>query len=338
MRIVKNLLILLAAGVLAGAASPAAGPAAEQRDGLRALQALDARVLTVGHRLAVAAADLCVDRAPLAGMAVHDLAQYDPSFRNASAGLFGLGAQPGVLAVVPDGPAARAGVRADDAIVATDGVPVASPRPLPRDADFATTERLIDRVEAALADGVMSLALRRGGATRTVEVRGEPGCRARFQIVPDDAVEAGADGRYVQISSAFAEYAASDGELVATLAHELAHNILRHRARLDAAKVERGLFGQIGRNARLIRATEVEADRLSVWLIDRAGYSVETALDFWRRYRRERGLGIFTSPTHPGWKERIAIMEAEAAELAAAKRSNPRPIPPILRGAPPPLD
>ena len=46
----------------------------------------------------------------------------------------------------------------------------------------------------------------------------------------------------------------------------------RHRVRLDAARVSRGFLGNFGRNARLIRETEVEADRLSVYLLERAGY------------------------------------------------------------------
>ncbi len=47
--------------------------------------------------------------------------------------------------------------------------------------------------------------------------------------------------------------------------------------------------------------------------------------------RPEHGKGIFASPTHPGWKERVSIIEAEAAQLARLKQSDPRPIPPFLQ-------
>jgi hypothetical protein len=46
--------------------------------------------------------------------------------------------------------------------------------------------------------------------------------------------------------------------------------MLRHRTRLDSGGVAYFL-GNFGRNARLIRETESEADRLSVYLLDRAG-------------------------------------------------------------------
>ncbi len=125
-------------------------------------------------------------------------------------------------------------------------------------------------------------------------------------------------------------YAKEDDELAAVLAHELAHNILGHRARLDEAKVSRGMFKSVGRNARLIRETEVEADRLSIYLLDRAGYPIEGATRFWRRFGPQHGLGIFASPTHPGWKQRVATMEQEATVLAKLKEQGPRPLPPFL--------
>ena len=76
----------------------------------------------------------------------------------------------------------------------------------------------------------------------------------------------------------------------------------RHRVRLDAgAACARGFLGNFGRNARRIRETEVEADRLSVYLMERAGYDPEAAVRFWSRFGR-RGLNFLGSPTHPNWR------------------------------------
>ena len=62
--------------------------------------------------------------------------------------------------------------------------------------------------------------------------------------------------------------------------------------------MQRGFLGNFGRNARRIRETEVEADRLSVYLLDRAGYDPDAAVRFWSRFGR-RGLNFLGSPTHP---------------------------------------
>ncbi|MGE0180084.1 MAG: peptidase M48, Ste24p, partial [Sphingomonas sp.] len=68
---------------------------------------------------------------------------------------------------------------------------------------------------------------------------------------------------------------------------------------------------------RLIRETEAEADRLSVWLLARAGYDPEAAGRFWRRFG-QRGLNIFGSPTHGGWRGRLSRFDSEIAIMRAA--------------------
>jgi predicted Zn-dependent protease len=82
--------------------------------------------------------------------------------------------------------------------------------------------------------------------------------------------------------------------------------------------VQRGLLANFGMNARRIRETEVEADRLSVWLMARAGYDPEAASRFWGRFGR-RGLNFLGSPTHPNWRLRVQSFEAEIAKLRAAQ-------------------
>ncbi|QNA86767.1 M48 family metalloprotease [Sphingomonas sp. So64.6b] len=137
-----------------------------------------------------------------------------------------------------------------------------------------------------------------------------------------------ADGIYAQVSSDLAALAETDDELAAVLAHELAHNILHHRLRLDGLSVSRGLLASFGRNARLIRQTEIEADRLSIYLLSRAGFDAEKGMVIWERLgRRASGL---RDTTHPQWRERLRLMTVErdrlrrdgnialAADLAAA--------------------
>ena len=156
------------------------------------------------------------------------------------------------------------------------------------------------------------------------------GCATRFQLVPSRRLNALADGRYVQVTTAITEYVADDEELAAVLAHEFAHNVLRHRARLDAQEVARGFFGNFGRNARLIRTTETEADQLSVYLLERAGFDPEAPVRFWSRFGR-RGLNFLGSPTHPNWRRRIEMFQAEIAAIRQARSQGQVPVPAFVQ-------
>jgi predicted Zn-dependent protease len=192
--------------------------------------------------------------------------------------------------------------------------------------------QILDAVDAAFVDGAAEIEIQRAGTRLMLHVATEPGCASRFQLIPSRSLNAEADGRYVQVTTAIAEYVADDAELAAVLAHEFAHNILGHRVRLDAARVSRGFFSNFGRNARSIRETEIEADRYSIYLLDRAGYDPEAAVRFWSRFGR-RGLNFLGSPTHPNWRNRIALFEAEIAAIRRAHAEGRDPVPPFDPGA-----
>lgn len=308
----------------------AGGVAASQQPGdqsLLAMRALDQRVATIGHRLAVGGRDLCAAHANLPGFALHDLSQYGADYRLAASRAFGLGAGPAVLALVPGAPAERAGLRLDDVLLSLDGRSLPSGDP-GRDRSFERMAQILDALDAAFADGGAVVEIQRSGARLSLSVGTEVGCASRFQLVPSRRLNAEADGRYVQVTTALAAYVADDAELAAVLAHEFAHNILGHRVRLDAARVSRGFFGNFGRNARRIRETEVEADRFSVYLMERAGYDPGAAVRFFTRFGR-RGLNFLGSPTHPNWRARIAQLEAETAAIRSARAAGRAPVPPV---------
>ena len=80
----------------------------------------------------------------------------------------------------------------------------------------------------------------------------------------------------------------------------------------------------------LIRETEVEADRLSVYLMERAGYDPDSAVRFWTRFGR-RGLNFLGSPTHPNWRRRIALFQSEIDRIRAARAAGQIPMPDFLQ-------
>lgn len=308
------LLALLCTGL--GSVGLARAARSDPAEVLERLHRQDQAVERVGFRLASANADLC-PRGSDAGFVVHTLEQYGPAYRSAAARLFRLGDAPGVMAVAPGSPAEAAGLREGDAILAIDGRASLPPTASPERSSFVRTAAVQAQILDALKEPTMRLAIRRDGRRLDLTLAPAPACPSLFQVVPEARLSGGADGVYVQVSSELAALASSDDELAGLLGHELSHNILRHTARLDALHVQRGLLSVLGRNARLIRQTEREADRLGIYLLARAGYAPRAATAFWVHARDATG-GLTLDPTHPSWPERLALVTAEADEFETA--------------------
>jgi hypothetical protein len=318
MSMLLRLLPLLLIGAAAAPSETAPTPAF-----FEALRTADLRLATIAYRLTTANAALCDRLQPQLGMPIHALSQYGAASRPAATAVFGFESVVGVEGVVTDGPAARGGVRGNDSILAIDGHALPALSAIGPD---GAGDR--DAAEARIADGGATIALSvlRGSQRRDLSVRPVPGCRSRFEVLLGSGLSASADGAIVQIGERFFQ-GYSDEEIAVIVAHELAHNILRHRARLEAAKVNVGLFAELGRNGRMIRQTENDADRLGVYLLANAGYDAMAAPTFWREKGGDIDGGLFRSRTHASSKARADMLEVVAKEVAATPR---RPIVPAI--------
>ena len=122
------------------------------------------------------------------------------------------------------------------------------------------------------------------------------------------------DGERVLVEPARAFDGPTDDELAVIFAHELGHLVLEHRRRLTEAGVEKGFFGEFGRNRRLNRQVEEEADRMSAHLLANAGYDPAIAPAFWRsKLGKRAGGGLFRSGTYPSPGARAGLVETEIA-------------------------
>ncbi|WP_082448495.1 MULTISPECIES: M48 family metalloprotease [unclassified Sphingomonas] len=284
--------------VLCMIAMPASAGASPVDDDL----ALETRIATIGYRLARGAQARCAVPEKMSGLILHDIGGYAQSDRAAIAKSLGLGDGFGVRAVVANGAAARAGVRAGDEIVAIDGGDLTG---FARDAigaaaSFDRTERMVDYLAGALARGPVTIGIRRDGQALSLTLAGDAGCAARFAVAIEDGVNARADGRYIAVTSGLARLASRDDALAFAMAHEMAHILLGHVAARRAA-----------RDRVDVRAQELAADRLAVAIMADAGFAPAAAIPLLEAV--SRGRIDWLDRDHPATAVRIAALRAVLA-------------------------
>jgi hypothetical protein len=286
-------------------ASPAA---AQDASGSGSLRAQDERLLRIAEPILVGNLPLCDRTMPRLGVALQSTDQYGAGEHR------GFAAPVAFAAVLPESAAAEAGIAPNDGLLAVNGQPVAKRTEL-------EASPLRDSAFAAIAehkgDEPLVLEVVRGGKRREVVLRTPAECRILAEILADGGTTARSDGRVIQISHGIAARA-TDQEIAVIFAHELAHSILRHRDRLSAADVSKGLGGEFGRDRRLNREAEIEADRLSVHLLANAGLDPASAPAFWRSPLGKRlGGGLFRSRVYPSPEARAQQLESEIAHYLA---------------------
>ena len=295
----------------------------------RALVEQDLRLASVGYRLASANAPYCDRKERNPGWVIHDVAQYpDQAVARAA---FGFQTPIEIAAIVKDGPADRADANSGDGFVSVNNATLDWPAMPVGKTGYERIAKFKQMLAEKLAENP-SLAVKfsRKGADVNLMLAAPLICVSEFQIDTADGLDAGADGQIVRITYSMMRYATDDAELAAVVAHELSHNLLRHREKLNAKRVDRGLGRLFGKSRKAILATEIEADRLSVWLMRNAGYDPKAALTFWGRYGRQYGQGIFTEGTHLRWQKRVALMQAEIDLMTNTGKQNRLLPPPLL--------
>ena len=265
------------------------------------LAKVDARVAQVGFRLLTANVARCPSRMPATGLVLHSLFQYRGPYRAAALDTWTFPAAVSVAVVIPQSPAARAGLHSGDGLIRIAGMEL--PQSLPGQ---APTTWLRDDAESRLAAlppaAPIALTIRRGEQNLPITVEPIPACRSRIEVAPGLKSAAQSDGATIQLGQAFAERSDDDGLAVA-IAHELAHTILEHRQTLR--KLESDGLPTKG----LARAFEDDADMLSLELLAAAGWNPMIAPRFMRREGRRYDPVIPGSGKHRSAEDRARRME-----------------------------
>lgn len=175
-----------------------------------------------------------------------------------------------------------------------------------------------------------------------------------FKVILDPSergLNAHADGQDVVIYPAMIDFARNDNHLAFVIAHEFAHNIMRH---IDAQKSNvtvgtifgavadiaagaagantQGMFSKVGQRQGVLRHSvgfESEADYVGLYILARAGFTIEQAPDFWRMMSQASPDSIYIAQSHPTNPARSIAMGKTVAEIRAKQRARQRLVPNI---------
>lgn len=274
----------------------------------------EARLATISYRLTTGNAVWCPKVEPQPGWILRDLRQFQSEDRQAASQIYTPIDGPFVAAVAPGSPAGQANLKRGTVITAINGETIAPSGSEPT----ARIDTIIVKVSALDATSQWTATDKQG---HLYQIASAPGCASAFRIELTGP-QAAANGFLVRVTLDLARSIPDEGELAAVVAHELAHNILRHRSRLGS-----------DRSAARVRKTEIEADRLSVWLMAGAGYDPAAAIRFWNQHKRP----LIRAASHPPRAERIAAIEAEIADMQQARKADSAARP-LWIDNPPPLE
>ena len=298
------------------------------------LESRQKRLSAVSFPIQRAAAPLCGEHTRFrGGFQTASRFDYDQPFRDAAVKRHGLSGAQQVLWVDSNSPAYHAGLKSGDILVSADGTDF----PAGRNAE----EKWSKIYSNAVKDGAVYLAITRGDRSLTVHMKPDKVCAYDVLLMQDDSVNAFADGEKVHITSGMMRFTETDQELALVVAHEIAHNAMRHidkqqRNRIGGAIAE-GLIsglacaygGVCGLRTGMADAAarafskefEAESDYVGLYIMARAGMEIEGAADFWRRMAAEYPANIATNhtATHPSSPERFLAMEQTIEEIKRKK-------------------
>lgn len=309
----------------------AAPVSAAEEQALRSLISQHDRLYRVAAPLLVSNPELCKSNARnLLGFTAKNKYSYSSEFINAAQGSFGLDERLQVMGVLPGSGASRAGVQRGDNLVAVED------QPLPQGEN---AERQAALMLAPLVTGRSSVKLTvlRSGSNVTLDVPLTYACAFGIELGNADIVNAYSDGHRVLVTRGMMNAARTDEELAYVLAKEMAHNVLAHASRQKMSATTGGIIDNLVRirpdmstmvgmaGVRPMPAElDATADKLSLYMLARAGYNIDNVVPFWQRLAAQYPATVLNGYTalHPETAKRVAAMEKTVADINNKKNGN----------------
>jgi hypothetical protein len=296
-----------------------------QQAELKALIGLQDRLYDVAAPLLVNNALLCRNNARnLLGFTAKTKYSYTSEFIDAASSL-GLSDQLQVTGVLAGSGAAKVGLQRGDLLVSIQD------KPVPTGAD---AERQTALLLGPLVNGRNSIkvTIARNGGNQVLNIPLTRACAFGIELGNTENVISYADGRRVLISSGMMKYTKSDDELALVIAKEMAHNTLTHPSRQRNTATMTGVIDNLIRlkpdTAALNGMAGVKpypqqldaaADKLSLYMVARAGYKVDDAAAFWQRLASSYPASVLNAYTaiHPGTDYRLSAIQQAVSDIQA---------------------
>jgi len=327
-RLVRLLPVMLSVALLVSCALPSLPPSpqqsalhAQQRAALSSLTNRQDRLYRVAAPLLVNNAVLCKTNArPLLGFTAKNQFSYSADMMDMAKELLGLDERLQVMSVLSGSGAARAGIQRGDILQTVQEQAM----PQGPNAESEAARKLAGVVKNA---SELQITVLRDGKPVRLQVPLTMACAYSIDLGNADFVNAYSDGRRILVTRGMLDYLQSDAELAALLAKEIAHNTLRHAQSLQikatvAAVIDKllplkpdltGLAGSAGIKT-MPAQMDSEADRLSLYMLARAGYSPAIAATTWQHLAQNSAPNSYTA-LHPWTDERLALLQATTEEI-----------------------
>ena len=265
------------------------------KDVLAEYQALNSRLEAVSYQLQSANVDLCPRTTRSLGFTVHTVADYPENLQPIARTLLNVGDHLSLRTVRIGSPADQAGLKAGDQIVRLGGT-------------YFPRGRTVSNFYKAAAPRAfegdnVEITVQRGDNRDTVTAKPESLCGYPVNVFFSERINGHTDGDEVWITSELMRTVPDDVNLALVVAHEMAHAIAGHAGEIPSKRLE------------------LEADRMALIMLERAGYDIGRAIQYWAEAPHPHEGGQVDS-THPSTQERLTHFNAVREDIRSRQTAN----------------
>jgi beta-barrel assembly-enhancing protease len=290
----------------------------------RRLQNVASKIMTKGTAL-------CADnKAPYYGFNAWNMDSFDAKWKEVAKQHYQLDEHMLLINISPDSPAAKAGIKEGDRLLAINSWTV----PTGKDAQQTLNKKLVEQGKPLQA---VELTILQDKVEKKIAVTPIESCNYEVVLLNNDVKNAYADGKNIVIYKGMMDFFKTDEEIALVLSHELAHNSMKHidakkknvivgsifGLLLDVAAATAGVNtngefskagGGIAGNAYSVEF-EQEADYVGLYYMAIAGYPINESAGFWRRMAISDSKAITAKTSHPTTPERFLAIEETVKEI-----------------------
>ena len=302
------------------------------------------RLLRIGGPILKKSLPFCKDRKRKSiGITYGNKFDFEGEFQGIAVSKFGFDDTLEITYAIDSYPAAEAGFKIGDVLLSVNNKDI----PDGKDASKKFSKLLKEEIKN---NKQLSFQIVRDGIAESLDVTPIETCDYPLIVTNDDVVNAFADGNNIFITQGMMDFTKSDDELALVVAHELAHNAMRH---IDAKRTNAlGGFvidmliaviagvdtqGMFTKNFAMAYSQEFEseADYVGLYMCELSGYDISEAAYFWRRMgvKHPGSIAQNHAASHPSTPERFVSIEDSIKEIEQKKVKNETLMPNINQGA-----